>query len=316
MANVLTIGEPMGLMVAAEQKALKDVEHYNRYVCGAEVNFAVGMSRLGHQTAYISRVGNDPFGQHILDFLANQGISTNYVTLDNVNRTGMQLKAKNPNGDPEVVNFRRFTVFSYIDPSIVDSINWSRYDHLHVTGIPAALSDSCRATSKAIIKAAKEHGVQVSFDTNLRPALWPSEDAMREAINELAFMADIVLPGLSEGKILTGLDIPEEIADFYLSKGVGTVVLKLGTKGAYIKNKDGEWYTPAYIVEEVVDTVGAGDGFAVGTISGRLEGLDWPEAALRGAAIGAMAVMVEGDNEGLPTPDQLKAFQSTAKLNK
>lgn len=90
MAKVLTIGEPMGLLVATEPKALKDVTQFTRYVCGAEVNFAVGMSRLGHKTAYISRVGNDPFGQHILDFLQEQGITTDYIELDEINRTGMQ----------------------------------------------------------------------------------------------------------------------------------------------------------------------------------------------------------------------------------
>ena len=315
MAKVLTIGEPMGLLVANEPKALRDVTQFTRYVCGAEVNFAVGMSRLGHKTAYISRVGNDPFGQHILDFLQEQGITTDYIELDEINRTGMQLKAKTLEGDPEVVNFRRFTAFSHMEPSIVDTVDWSAYDHLHVTGIPAALSASCRDTIEAMMKAAKAAGVQVSFDTNLRPALWPSEAVMRDTINELAFLADIVLPGLGEGKILTGLDTPEAIADFYISRGVKTVVIKRGTKGAYVKSTDGEWYTPAYIVEHVVDTVGAGDGFAVGTISARLEGLSWPEAATRGAAIGALAVMVEGDNEGLPTPEQLKAFQATAKLN-
>lgn len=315
MARVLTIGEPMGLMVATEPKALKDVTTFRRYVCGAEVNFAVGMSRLGHETAYISRVGNDPFGQHILDFLAEQHIGTDYVILDDVNRTGMQLKAKTLEGDPEVVNFRRFTAFSYMEPSVVDTVQWEKYDHLHVTGIPPALSDSCRETSIAMMKAAKAHGVQVSFDTNLRPALWPSEAVMRENINYLASLADIVLPGLGEGKLLTGFDTPEEIADFYLKQGAKAVIVKLGTKGSYVKTAEEAFYAPAYIVEQVVDTVGAGDGFAVGTISGRLEGLSWAEAVRRGAAIGALQVQVEGDNEGLPTPEQLVAYQNSAKLS-
>ena len=315
MARVLTFGEPMGLMVATEPKALKDVTTFHRYVCGAEVNFSVGMSRLGHDMSYISRVGNDPFGQHILDFLKEQHINTDYVTLDEVNRTGMQLKAKTLEGDPEVVNFRRFTAFSYMEPAIVDTVAWDKYDHLHVTGSPAALSDSCRETSIAMMKAAKAHGGQVSFDTNLRPALWPSEEAMRETINYLASLADIVLPGFGEGKILTGFDTPEAIADFYLKQGAKAVVIKLGTKGSFVKTEAEAFYAPAYVVEQVVDTVGAGDGFAVGTISGRLEGLSWADSVRRGAAIGALQVQVEGDNEGLPTPEQLATYQKSAKLS-
>lgn len=69
------------------------------------------------------------------------------------------------------------------------------------------------------------------------------------------------------------------------------------------------------MVEQVVDTVGAGDGFAVGTISGRLEGLSWADSVRRGAAIGALQVQVEGDNEGLPTPEQLATYQKSAKLS-
>ncbi|MDD7762788.1 MAG: PfkB family carbohydrate kinase [Selenomonas sp.] len=75
MVEVLTFGEPMGLMAADEVKPLKDVEHFTRYVCGAEVNFSVGLSRLGHSVAYISIVGADPFGEHICDFLAENKIS-------------------------------------------------------------------------------------------------------------------------------------------------------------------------------------------------------------------------------------------------
>ena len=247
--------------------------------------------------------------------MEEQNIGTDYVELDDVNRTGMQLKAKTLSGDPEVVNFRRFTAFSYMEPSIVDTVDWDKYDHLHVTGIPPALSDSCRETSIAMIKAAKYHGVQVSFDTNLRPALWPSEEVMRETINYLASLADIVLPGFGEGKILTGFDTPEEIADFYLKQGAKAAIVKLGTKGSFVKTETEEFYAPAYVVDHVVDTVGAGDGFAVGTVTGRLEGLSWQDAVRRGAAIGALQVQVEGDNEGLPTREQLEAYQKTAKLS-
>ena len=308
MANIITIGEPMGLMVADEAKALKDVKHFSRYVCGAEVNFSVGMARLGHEMSYISKVGKDPFGLHILDFLQEQHIHNEYVALDEEHHTGMQLKAKNPDGDPEVVNFRKNTAFSFFQKEELERIDWSKVDHLHLTGIPPALSQSCRETSFHIVKLARENGVQISFDTNLRPALWQSEADMIETINAIAAQSDIVLPGLSEGRKLTGLDSPEEIAKFYLDAGAKAVVIKLGPKGAYVNNGEEAFYSPAYQVT-VVDTVGAGDGFAVGCVSGLLEGLSWKDAILRAAATGGLATTSEGDNEGLPTREQLEAFQ-------
>lgn len=309
MAKVLTIGEPMALLIADQEGELKDIKNFARYVCGSEVNFSIGMARLGHEISYISKVGNDPFGLHIRDFFTENGIDNSFVKIDDVNRTGMQLKSKTTAGDPTVVNFRRFTAFSYFSEADLEVIDWSGVNHLHVTGIPPALSDTCRAASFEIVAQAAQRGITISFDTNLRPALWPSEEEMRHTVNKLASLADIVLPGLGEGQILTGLKTPEEIAGFYIDSGAKAVVIKLGPDGAFVNNGKESFYVPAYKVEHVVDTVGAGDGFAVGCISGLLEGMSWHDAVRRGAAIGALAIMAEGDNEGLPTKEQLAKFQ-------
>ncbi len=88
-----------------------------------------------------------------------------------------------------------------------------------------------------------------------------------------------------------------------------TVIIKDGSKGAYVQTADENYDVAGYKVEKVVDTVGAGDGFAVGVLSGILEGLDLKDSVKRGNAIGAIQVMNIGDNEGLPTPKELKAFQ-------
>jgi len=300
----------MGLMVANEPGRIADAEHFTRYVCGAEVNYSIGLARLGHEVAYVTRVGKDPFGEHIYDFLQENKILTDYVHFDDTFLTGMQLKECAVDGkDPVVVNFRKGTAFSHFDRNDLSAISWEGVKLLHATGIPPALSATCDASIEEMMTTAHEKGVYVSFDPNLRPALWPSEEAMRTRLNELAFKADLVLPGQKEGLILTGSDDPTAIADFYLKEGVKAVIVKLGAKGAYIKTSDGfEAHTPAFKVEEVVDTVGAGDGFAVGVTSALLEGLSLPEAARRGAAIGALAVMVQGDNEGLPTREKLTDF--------
>ena len=311
MAEVLTIGEPMGLFVAQEAKPLKDVQTFTRLVCGAEVNFSIGLSRLGHTVSYVSRVGSDPIGQHIRDFLRENGIEDSYVQIDREHLTGMQFKEMAPEGtDPLVVNYRRHTAFSHFAPDDLRGIDWQGVKHVHVTGIPAALSDSCCASVEALMDAAHAHEATVSFDPNLRPALWPSHKVMVRTLNRLAAKADLILPGLGEGKILTGLEKPEQIADFYLARGAKAVVIKLGgSKGAYGKEREGkEFIAPSFRVEHVVDTVGAGDGFAVGTVSALLEGRTLEEAALRGAAIGALAIMSAGDNEGLPNRTELQHF--------
>lgn len=310
MVEVLTFGEPMGLLAADEVKPLKEVECFRRYVCGAEVNFSVGLARLGHAVAYVSKIGHDPFGEHIRDFLQRNRIDNRYVKYDEVFMTGMQLKEKVQNGaDPLVVNYRGNTAFSHFSPGDLADIDWQGVRHLHVTGIPAALSATCRKALAVLMDMAKEKKICVSFDPNLRPALWPDQDDMIHTINALAAKADIVLPGVREGERLTGSENPEEIADFYLQQGVKAVVVKVGAAGSFVKTRSGESFTsPAFHVNHVVDTVGAGDGFAVGTISALLEGEDLRGAVRRGAAVGALAVMSPGDNEGLPTREELERF--------
>jgi dehydrogluconokinase len=134
---------------------------------------------------------------------------------------------------------------------------------------------------------------------------------MRHWINHLAVQADWVLPGIEEGRFLTGLEAPEAIAAWYRERGAKLVIVKLGPQGAYFDGDGaGTGFMPAFPVREVVDTVGAGDGFAVGVISALLAGRSVRDAVARGAWIGARAVQVLGDTEGLPTRAQLEAAES------
>ena len=119
---------------------------------------------------------------------------------------------------------------------------------------------------------ARRHGRTVSFDPNLRPALWPSREVMRHTLNALAEGCDWVLPGQAEGDLLVGSTDPEAIATYYQQRGAKQVVVKLGAEGAYYSGEQGSGFVPAFPVAQVIDTVGAGDGFAVGVVSALLEG--------------------------------------------
>ena len=132
---------------------------------------------------------------------------------------------------------------------------------------------------------------------------------MKEILNSLAKGAETVLPGLGEGKILTGLDTAEDVANFYHELGAKNVVVKLGKDGAYYSEKGGECgVSREFPVEKKVDTVGAGDGFAAGVISALAEGKTLAEAAFRGNVIGAIQISHKSDNEGLPTREELESI--------
>ncbi|AIF53375.1 sugar kinase [Pelosinus sp. UFO1] len=311
MCEILTLGEPMALFLANQKGELDKIEEFTKLVAGAEVNFAIGMARLGHEVAYITKLGEDPFGKYINRFLLENNIDTRYVNYDAGHFTGFQLKSKVEVGDPEVFYFRRHSAASHLHTEDVSDILWDKVKHLHLTGIPPALSSTCREVSYKLMAAAREKGISISFDTNLRPQLWKSKEEMVSVINDLAFRSDLVLPGVNEGKILTGSDDPNQIADFYLKEGVSTVVIKLGEKGAFVKTQDTSFEVQGFKVEKVVDTVGAGDGFAVGVVSGLRAGLSLKDAVVRANAIGALVVMFPGDNDGLPNSRQLESYLQT-----
>lgn len=305
--DVITIGEAMAMFVATETGELSTVEHFMKRVAGAELNVATGLARLGLNVGWVSRVGNDSFGQFVLNTLQKEGIDAAGVTLDGRFATGFQLKSKVDNGtDPIVEYFRKGSAASHLSTDDYHSAYFSSARHLHLSGVAAALSDSSYALLEHAAKTLKAQGKTISFDPNLRPVLWKSEAEMVAKLNHLAFMADWVLPGLKEGMILTGEKTPEGIADFYLNRGVQAVVLKTGSDGAWFKTACGDKGAVAAVkVDNVVDTVGAGDGFAVGVISALLEGKKLYQAVERGNKIGSLAIQVQGDSEGLPTREQL-----------
>lgn len=311
MSEVILFGEPMALFVADTVGPLEDVEHFTRTLAGAEVNVCIGLSRLGHKTTYITRLGDEPLGRYIEKFLMREGIGTEFITFDPVYRTGIQLKNKVLEGDPYAPYYRKGSAASHISIKEIDSIDFDGIKHVHITGIPPALSESCRQATYRLFERAKENNVYISFDPNLRPALWESKEVMIKIINDLASRADMVLPGTSEGLILMGSENPEEIADFYQKLGAKTVVVKMGGQGAFVKTENEDYTVEGFRVDKVIDTVGAGDGFAVGIISGRLEGLSLKDCVRRGNAIGAIQIQHISDNEGLPTRKELEAFISS-----
>lgn len=305
--DVITIGEAMAMFVATETGELAEVERFMKRVAGAELNVATGLARLGLKVSWVSRVGNDSFGRFVLQQLAKEGISTQGVTIDDRYPTGFQLKSKVEDGtDPTVEYFRKGSAASHLSTEDFNAPLFYSARHLHVSGVAAALSDTSLALLNHTVRMMKAEGKTISFDPNLRPVLWKSEAEMVDKLNQLAFQADWVLPGLKEGVILTGQTTPEGIADFYLERGVKAVVLKTGADGAWFKTASGEQGAVAAVkVENVVDTVGAGDGFAVGVISALLEGKPLAQAVRRGNKIGSLAIQVPSDSEGLPTREQL-----------
>lgn len=306
--DVVTLGEAMLMLVADEAGPLEAVQHFHKRTAGAETNVAIGLSRLGLRVGWGSRLGADSMGRYLLNEMQREGIDCSHVEVAAGERSGFQFKGRVDDGsDPPVEYHRAGSAASRMELRHLDE-DWLRgARQLHVTGVFPALSASTLEVTRRAIEVMRAAGRRLSFDPNLRPTLWASQDLMRDTLNGLAVQCELVLPGIEEGFILTGSRDPLAIARFYRERGVRTVIVKLGPEGAYYDDEaEGTGQVAAFPVAKVVDTVGAGDGFAVGVLSALLEGRSVAEAARRGAWIGARAVQVTGDTEGLPTRAQLQ----------
>jgi dehydrogluconokinase len=303
--DILSFGETMAMFVADQNGDLATIDHFHKRIAGADSNVAIGLSRLGFKVAWLSRVGADSLGRFVIDTLTKEGIDCSNVAIDAAHPTGFQLKSRTDDGDdPRVEYFRRGSAASHLSPqSIIPELLKAR--HLHATGIPPALSETARQMSFELMTRMREAGRSVSFDPNLRPSLWASTQQMITEINRLAALAHWVLPGLSEGRLLTGFEDPADIAAFYLDQGAEAVAIKLGPHGAYYRTHLDEGFVAGVPVETVIDTVGAGDGFAVGVISALLENYSVADAVKRANWMGSRAVQSRGDMEGLPTRSEM-----------
>ena len=306
--DVALFGEAMLLLVADRPGPLEDAQSFHKRTAGAETNVAIGLSRLGLKVGWASRLGTDSMGRALLAAMRAEGIDCSHVITDATQRTGFQFKGRVTDGsDPPIEYHRKGSAASHMGPADIDEAWLRSARHLHATGVFAAISDTSLQAALKSMDVMRAAGRTISFDTNLRPTLWSSTETMRHWVNELASRADWVLPGIEEGLLLTGHDKPEDVARFYRERGAKLVVVKLGAAGAYYDSDvAGTGQVDGFPVKEVIDTVGAGDGFAAGVVSALLEGRSVPDAVRRGAWIGARAVQVLGDTEGLPTRAQLE----------
>ena len=305
--DVITIGESMILFTPVTMGQMRYVSEYSAKIAGAESNVAIGLSRLGHEVGWISRLGNDEFGKKILNFIRGEGVDDSQVSLDMTNKTGLYFKEMITNDEVDIHYYRKNSAASHMDPVNIDESYIATAKYLHITGITPALSRTCYETVMKAIEIARKNGIKVVFDPNLRKKLW-SETQAKQVLLAIASKSDIVLPSIEEGKFLTEEKTPETIAQAFYHNGASQVVLKLGDQGAYYYTKEEKRHVPPFPVKQVIDPVGAGDGFVAGFLSGLLDNLGMEKSVKKATVIGSLVTMVEGDIEGLPDRDRLNKF--------
>ena len=305
--DVVTFGESMVLFSPQEKGPLRHIHQFSKSIAGAESNVAIALARLGTKVGWFSKVGNDEFGSYIEFMIRGEGVDVSRLKRDNENPTGLLFKELFEHVNPNVYYYRKNSAASHLECEDLDLDYIRSAKILHITGITAAISASARQTLLRAVESAKEAGVIISFDPNIRLKLWSAQEA-KKTLLPICEQADILFPGIDEGEILLGTKDPNEILERFHIMGAKQIALKMGKKGCIVSDENGSKFVEGYVVEHIEDSVGAGDGFAAGFLNSYLKGLSIEACGDFANGVGAMATLVRGDSEGFPTYEQLLAF--------
>lgn len=297
--DVITIGDALITMNPQTNGPLRFVNTFERKVGGAELNVTIGCARLGLKTGWISRLGNDEFGRYITNYARGEGIDISQVELVEGYSTSIYFK--------EVLNAERINSYYYRENSPtnafkIENINEEYVKNskvVHISGVFPAINDTNKDIVLQLVKLAKKHNVLVTFDPNVRLKLWSAEKA-REVLQSFLPYVDVLITGEEEAQLLLGSSNMQELIKLAQHYEITHIVLKRGEKGA-IGYKSGELIeaTPT-ISTKVVDTIGAGDGFAAGYIYSLINDSPLDRSLFFANAVASYVIGVPGDNEGLP----------------
>ncbi|HFK5719365.1 TPA: aminoimidazole riboside kinase [Enterobacter asburiae] len=264
---------------------------------GAPANVAVGIARLGGQSAFIGRVGDDPFGRFMAKTLADEKVDVKSMRLDPAHRTSTVVVDLDDQGERSFTFMVRPSADLFLESA--DLPTFSAGEWLHVCSIALSAEPSRSATFEAMA-AIREAGGYVSFDPNIRPDLWPDENALRRCLEQALQSADLVKLSVEELAFLTGNVEVNVGLDALMARCPARLVLVTQGKEGVIAWHDGAVkHYPATPVE-CVDTTGAGDAFVAGLLYGLAAGQDLTPVIALAQRCGALATTAKGAMTALP----------------
>ncbi|WNF23554.1 carbohydrate kinase [Mesobacillus jeotgali] len=270
MTKLYSIGEVL-IDFIPQQKgaALKDVVSFERAPGGAPANVAAAVAKYGHGAAMITKLGEDAFGDFLIEQLGSAGVETDKILRTREANTGLAFVSLKENGERDFSFYRKPSADLLFDEEEVKAHWFSKGDVLHFCSVDLVESPMKQAHKKAI-QLMKEAGGLVSFDPNVRLPLWEKAEDCRAAILEFLPLAHIVKISDEELEFITGISHADEAIQSLFTGEVQAVVYTKGADGADLFVKDAKWQSSGYKVE-VQDTTGAGDAFIGGFLFKLLE---------------------------------------------
>jgi 2-dehydro-3-deoxygluconokinase len=309
VTRVLTLGETMGVAVTGPGGPLQLATAARLSTAGAESTVAIGLSRLGVDTAWIGVVGADPLGDRVLRELRAEGVDTSYTRVHPTAPTGFMIRELRTAELTRVFYYRSSSAGSSVSPHDVDAaFDGFAPTLVHLTGITPALSDSAAAAVLRAVQLATEAGSEISLDVNHRSSL-PRSGEAAGLVRSLLPQVHVLFVGDDELQFVTDEGRPAEAAAKLAAGGIPEVVVKQGRSGA-LALVDGELYAVPARSVSVIDVIGAGDCFVAGYLAARAERLTVSERLRWGTITAGFCVGSAGDWEGLPRRTELDRYDA------
>jgi fructokinase len=322
--DIVTLGEILIDMFPAEIGCrLADVTAFYPKPGGAPANVAVAASRLGKQSAFIGKVGDDPFGYSLIKVLNENGVETRGMRLDKEARTTMAIIAMPDKHSAEFVFYRNPGADLCLRADELDEALLAETKILHC-GSLSLVAEPARSAQFQAVDLARENGAIISFDVNYRPSLWPDPETALEQIWKMTAVTDLLKLSENELALLTGSSDPQAECDRLLREGIKLVAVTLGAQGSFYCCQAVSGFVPAFSVD-TVDSIGCGDAFIASLLVKFSELLDFQMAFNKNYlddvftyanAAGAITALSQGVIPALPDATQVENFiQAQGKLS-
>ena len=314
MADVYCVGEALIDFVSKEAgKSLSETKVFEKHVGGAPLNVAVGVSRLGVDTGFVGRVGNDPFGKNIIEFLRSHGVNVEFVVLDKRRKTRLAFIYLSEAGErdfefwernPADANFRKEEI-------PIERLAQARLVHF---GSLSLIDRKSREVVFWLKKRLISSGPILTFDVNYRNKLWKNKEMAYATLKDFAMHMDVVK--LSEEELLLFCrrgGLIDCIREVQRELDVKILAVTMGENGSIISTNDNIFEIEAF-KEKVVDTTGCGDAYMAAVIyyilqKGMPNGFqDGVKMGIFANAAGALCLRKCGATEGLPELDELLEY--------
>lgn len=267
--KIVTIGEL--LIDLTQTKTADGIPHYCANPGGAPANVAVAASLMGSDASFIGKVGNDSFGELLINTLKEKGVNTDSVIKSDEFKTTLAVVSVDSKGERSFSFYRKNCADvnlceNELDKNLIESAGIFHFGSVSLTDEP------CFSAVESAVELAESSGAIITYDPNYRPLLWNDKTEAIAKMRHLLKFVDIIKVSDDELELLSGSEEIEKGADNLLENGIRIVIVTLGDKGAFYKTKYSQGYCPAFL-GEVADTNGAGDTF-FGAFLSRVDNLE------------------------------------------